>query len=99
MSMRTFLLAAAFLALAIFPATRCAADATDTAVDQVFSALRDGEFSKATAHFNNGMRATLTPKVLEDAWKKTYGGEGPLLTWKIMDRQDLSRSMGASDQV
>ena len=99
MSTRTILLAAAFFALAILPATRCAADADDTAVDQVFSALRDGNFSKATAHFNHGMRATLTPAVLEDAWKKTYGNEGPLLSWKIVDREDISKSMAGPDQV
>ena len=97
--MRTILLAAAFFALAILPATRCAADSYDTAVDQVFSALRDGNFSKATAHFNHGMRATLTPAVLEDAWKKTYGNEGPLLSWKIVDREDISKSMAGPDQV
>src|SRR6267142_4327285 len=99
MSMRTFLLGAAILALAIFPATRCAADASDTAVDQVFSALRDGNFSKATVHFNHGMRATLTPAVLEDAWKKTYGNEGPLLSWKIIDRQGIAQSMSGPDEV
>ncbi|HWN58644.1 MAG TPA: alpha/beta fold hydrolase [Methylomirabilota bacterium] len=99
MSTRTIVLAAALLVLAIIPATRCAADASDTAVDQVFSALRDGNFSKATARFNHGMRATLTPAVLEDAWKKTYANEGPLLSWKIIERQDLAQTMGGSDQV
>jgi dienelactone hydrolase len=99
MSVRTFLLGAAFLTLAIFPATRCAADASDTAVDQLFSALRDGNFSLATAHFNHGMRATLTPAVLEDAWKKTYGNEGPLISWKIVDREGIAQSMAGGDQV
>jgi hypothetical protein len=99
MSMRPIVLAAACFALAIFPATRCAADASDTAVDQVFSALRDSNFSKATAHFNHGMRATLTPTVLEDAWKKTYGDEGPLLSWQIVDREGIAQSMAGPDQV
>jgi dienelactone hydrolase len=45
------------------------------------------------------MRATLTPAVLEDAWKKTYGDEGPLLSWKIVDREGIAQSMAGPDQV
>jgi dienelactone hydrolase len=89
MSTRTIVLAAAFLVLAIFPATRCAAGATDTAVDQVFSAIRDGNFSAATARFNHTMKAALSPAVLESAWKQTYAEQGPLLSWKILERQNL----------
>ena len=89
MSTRTIVLAAALLVLAILPATRCAADADDTAVDQVFSALRDGNFSAATAHFNHTMKAALSPAMLETAWKQTYADQGPLLSWKILERQNL----------
>ena len=89
MSTRTILLAAGLLVLAIFPATRCAADADDTAVDQVFSAIRDGNFGAATAHFNHTMKAALSPAMLETAWKQTYADQGPLLSWKILERQNL----------
>src|SRR5258705_10873448 len=98
MSTRTFLLGAAILVLAIFPATRCAADASDTAVDQVFSALRDGDFNAATAHFNVTMRAGLSPAALEAGRKQAYGDQGPLLSWKIIDRQNLPGGDGVSGQ-
>lgn len=45
------------------------------------------------------MRATLTPVVLEDAWKKTYANEGPLLSWKIIERQGIAQSMAGPDEV
>jgi hypothetical protein len=89
MSIRTIVLSVAILALAIFPATRCAADADDTAVDQLFSALRYHDFSAATAHFNHRMKAALSPAVLESAWKQTYADQGRLLSWKIIERQNL----------
>ena len=89
MSIRAILLSAAFLALAIFPASRSFADVDDTAVDQVFSAIRDRNFSAATAHFNHTMKAALSPEALEAAWEKTYANQGPLLSWKILERQSL----------
>ncbi|HEY6301282.1 MAG TPA: alpha/beta fold hydrolase [Candidatus Binatus sp.] len=76
------------LALAILPA-RCSADVDDTAVDQLFSALRDKDFSGATAHFSARMKAALSPATLEAAWSQTYAAQGPLLSWKILDRQNL----------
>jgi hypothetical protein len=62
MSVRTILLTVAILALAIFPATRCFADADDTAVDQLFSALRDHDFSAATAQ-QTGLKGVANVKV------------------------------------
>jgi len=79
---------ALFLALAILPA-RCSADVDDTAVDQLFSAFRDKDFSGATAHFSATMKAALSPATLEAAWSQTYAAQGPLLSWKILDRQNL----------
>jgi dienelactone hydrolase len=76
------------LALAILPA-RCSADVDDTAVDQLFSAFRDKDFSGATAHFSARMKAALSPATLEAAWSQTYAAQGPLLSWKILDRQNL----------
>jgi dienelactone hydrolase len=78
-----------FLALAILPATRCAADVDDTAVDQLFAALRDNNFEVATAHFSARMKAALSPATLQTAWSQTYAAQGPLLSWKILDRQNL----------
>jgi uncharacterized protein len=89
MSIRTIVLSAAFLALAIFPASRSFADVDDTAVDQLFSAIRDGNFSAATSHFNHTMKAALSPESLEAAWKQTSADQGPLLNWKILERRNL----------
>jgi uncharacterized protein len=90
MPKQSFVLAVAlFLALAILPATRCIADLDDTAVDQLFSALRDNDFSAATAHFSPRMKAALSPAMLESAWSQTYAAQGPLLSWKTLDRQNL----------
>jgi dienelactone hydrolase len=99
MSQRTFLLGVAFLALVIFPATRCAADADDLAVSQLFSAIRDGDFSVATGHFSATMKAALSPAALEAVWKQTYAAQGQLLTWKILDRQNISGGDEVSVQL
>ncbi len=87
---RMFMLGAALLALAIFPVTRCAAKASvdDAAVDQVFSAIRDGNFTAATEHFSARMKA-LSPAGLKGSWNQVYGSQGPLLSWKIFERQTL----------
>lgn len=84
------MLAAAFLALAIFPATRCAAKASvdDAAVDHVFSAIRAGDFTAATKDFSARMKV-LSPAGLKGSWNQVYAAEGPLLSWKIFERQTL----------
>jgi dienelactone hydrolase len=91
MSKRMFVLAAAaFVALAIFPVTRCAAKTSvdDVAVDHVFSAIHDGNFTAATKDFSARMKA-LSPAGLKGSWNQVYSGEGPLLSWKIFERQTL----------
>ena len=99
MSIRAILLSAAFLALAIFPASRSFADVDDTAVDQVFSAIRDRNFSAATAHFNHTMKAALSPAVLKGVWKQTYADQGRLLSWKILERQNFPGGNEVSVQL
>jgi hypothetical protein len=87
-----FVLGVVFLALAIFPATRCAAkaNAEDVAVDNLFSAIRDGDFSAATSHFSARMKA-LSPAGLKGSWNQVYLSQGPLLSWKIFERQSLPK--------
>jgi dienelactone hydrolase len=89
---RMFVLGVVFLALTIFPATRSAARANpdDVPVDHFFSAIRDGDFSAATKHFNARMKA-LSPAGLKASWNQVYAGQGPLLSWKIFERQNLPR--------
>ena len=92
MPKRMFVLGVVFLALTIFPATRCAAkaNADDLAVDNLFSAIRDGNFSAATSHFNARMKA-FSPAGLKGSWSQVYAGQGPLLSWKIFERQNLTK--------
>jgi hypothetical protein len=88
MPKRIFVLGAVFLALAIFPATRSAAtaNADDALVNHFFSAIRDGNFTTATKHFNARMKA-LSPPGLKGSWDQVYAQEGSLLGWKILGRR------------
>jgi uncharacterized protein len=90
MPKRMFALGAVFLALAILPATRCAAQASsgDVLVNHFFTAVRDGDFSAATKHFSARMKA-LSPRGLKGSWTQVYANEGPLLGWKIFQHRSL----------
>ncbi len=93
MPKRIFVLSAILLALAIFPATRSAAKAgaDDAPVNHFFSAVRDGDFDAATKHFSARMKA-MSPAGLKGSWNQVYAQEGPLLSWKIFQRQDIPNS-------
>ncbi len=58
------------------------------AVDNLFSAIRDGDFSAATSHFSARMKV-LSPAGLKGSWNQVYASQGPLLSWKIFERQNL----------
>jgi dienelactone hydrolase len=90
MPKRMLVLGVVFLALAIFPAARCAAEANhdDAVVDHFFSAVRNGKFSAATRPFGARMKA-LSPAGLKGSWDQVYAQQGPLLGWKIFDRQNF----------
>jgi dienelactone hydrolase len=92
MPKRRFVLGVLFLTLAIFPTTRCAAKAgdDDLLVDHFFSAIRDGNFNAATKHFSKRMQA-LSPSGLKGSWNQVYAQQGPMLGWKIFQRQDLPK--------
>jgi uncharacterized protein len=74
------------LALILPPAVRCAADTDQASVDQLYSAIRDGNFTAATSNFSSAMKTALPADKLQSAWQKTYGNQGPLRSWKIVDR-------------
>lgn len=84
-----FVAGIATVVLAIVFVSRCAGDVDDAAVEQLFSAIHDSNFSAATAHFNGTMKAALPAATLEAAWKQTYADQGPLLSWKIIDRNNV----------
>jgi dienelactone hydrolase len=86
---RVFVVGIAAIALGIVFASRCAGDVDDAAVEQLFSSIRDGNFSAATVHFSATVKAALSPAMLESAWKQSYGDQGPLLNWKILDRNNV----------
>ena len=90
MPKRIFVLGAVLLALAILPATRCAAKANpdDAVVNHFFTAIRDGNFDAATKHFSKRMKA-LSPAGLKGSWDQVYKSEGPLLSWNIFERQNI----------
>src|SRR6266481_4437163 len=87
---RIFVLSVTLLTLAIFPSSRCAAKANphDTAVNHFFAAVRDSNFDAATQHFNEQMKE-LSPAGLKGSWNQLYANEGPLLSWKIFERQNF----------
>jgi dienelactone hydrolase len=87
---RLSVLCVALVALAILPATRCAAKAVadDALVDRFFSAVRADNFSEATKHFSARMKA-LSPQGLKGSWNQVYPQEGVLLSWKIFEHQTL----------
>ena len=92
MPKRIFVLGAVLLALAILPATRCAAkaNADDAVVNHFFTAIREGNFDAATKHFSKRMKA-LSPAGLKGSWDQVYANQGPLLDWKIFERQSLPK--------
>ncbi len=87
---RRWIVAGALVLALIFPfAIRCAGDVDQRSVDQLYSAIRDGNFSGATANFNPRMKAALTPDKLQTAWQQTFGNEGPLRSWTIVARTPI----------
>jgi uncharacterized protein len=86
----TLALGLLLIAVAIFPATQCAAKtgADDIVVDHFFAAVRAGKFDEATKHFSARMKA-LSPAGLKGSWNQVYANEGRLLSWKIFERQSL----------
>src|SRR5260370_19514391 len=87
---RILMLGAVLMTLAIFPATRCAAKANpdDAVVNHFFSAIHDGNFDAATRHFSKRMKA-MSAAGLKGSWNQVYANEGPLLGWKIFQRQNI----------
>jgi dienelactone hydrolase len=89
---RLSVLCVALVALAILPATRCAAkaDAVDAPVNGFFAAVRDGNYTAATKRFSALMKA-LSPQGLKGSWDQVYANEGVLLSWKIFEHLTLTR--------
>ncbi len=83
---RRFLLAMlSFLMIAI-AGSRPANASTDSRVDELFTALRDRRFTKATEHFDPAMKTALSADQLSTIWLQIVAGVGKLDKWKIVQR-------------
>ncbi len=63
---------------------------TDNRVDELFSALRDGKFSEATAHFDPTMKAALSADQLSEVWMQIVATDGKLENWKVLQQGMLA---------
>ena len=64
--------------------------AADSRVDELFTALRDGKFSEATAHFDSTMKTALSADQLSAVWLQIVAAEGKLENWKVLSHGMLS---------
>jgi dienelactone hydrolase len=83
---RILLLTTTSMLMILMIARRPAHANTDSRVNELFNALRDGRFDAATAHFDSTMKAGLSADQLSDVWLKIVGSEGNLERWKIVKR-------------
>src|SRR5581483_10227514 len=82
---------ALILSAALLPCSTAAADVAETRCDEFLTALRDGKYKDATAHFNSLMSAALDPDKLASTWQQLTAGHGKLLGWELSGR---SRAAG-----
>lgn len=65
---------------------------TDGRVDELFTALRDRKFTKATENFDPTMKAALSADQLSAVWLQIVAIDGRLEAWKILSRGRLTDS-------
>jgi hypothetical protein len=85
MKHRAFL-AASLIWIAAFAQFAASADTSDQRCDQLFTALRDGDFAAATSHFDPAMKAGLSPDQLGQLWMGLVAADGKLLKWEVIQR-------------
>lgn len=83
-------LAAIFLLEAFMPGLHPANASTDSRADELFTALRDRRFTKATEHFDPTMKQGLSADQLQTVWLQIVATEGNLEKWKIIQRGEMS---------
>ena len=87
--LRTFLLTAILMLAAVMIGS-IPANASDTRVDELFTALRDRKFSEATAHFDPTMKAALSADQLSAVWLQIVATDGKLENWKVLSHGMLA---------
>jgi pimeloyl-ACP methyl ester carboxylesterase len=85
---RTLLLAAVSVLVTVLVGAANAS--TDARVDELFTALRDGKFDEATAHFDSTMKAALSADQLSAVWLQIVTRDGKLEKWKTIQRGQLA---------
>jgi len=63
---------------------------SDGRVDELFAALRDQRFTKATEHFDLTMKQALSADQLSAVWLQIVASTGKLENWKIIQRGQLA---------
>jgi len=63
---------------------------SDGRVDELFAALRDQRFTKATEHFDLTMKQALSADQLSAVWLQIVASTGKLEIWKIIQRGQLA---------
>jgi dienelactone hydrolase len=74
------------------PGLRAANAGTDSVVDEMFTSLRDGRFTKATEHFDPTMKQALSADQLSAVWLQIVATDGKLENWKILQHGPLAGS-------
>ncbi|MFZ0247062.1 alpha/beta fold hydrolase [Candidatus Binatus sp.] len=87
---RILLLAAIFVLEAVMAGWHPANASTDSRVNELFTALRDGKFAKATEHFDPTMKAALSADQLSTVWLQIVADKGKLEKWKIVRRGQMA---------
>ena len=81
---RWYVAIAAAMVVSIFTAMPASSSGTaDLRCNELLTALRAGDFSAATSHFDSTMKAGLTPDKLGSTWNAMVATNGKLLSWEI----------------
>jgi len=86
---RVLLLAVICVLTTVTLGWRPANASVDIRVDELFTALRDRKFTKATGHFDPRMQAALSADQLSAVWLQIVATYGDLDNWKIVNRGKL----------
>jgi uncharacterized protein DUF3887 len=62
----------------------------DLRCDELLSALRDGNFTAATAHFDPTMKAALSPDMLGKVWLQIVSDNGKLEKWDVIQKGKIN---------
>jgi len=87
---RILLLVAFFVLGSVVAGSRPANAITNSRVDDLFTALRDRRFTKATEHFDPTMKQQLSADQLSAVWSQIIASEGNLENWKVISRGQLA---------